>query len=387
MRKPLQISRVVIVYKHTHKRHTLNHLHSIAEQFESASRVLDVQEYGSGNVNDTFLVTLDSETEKHFVLQRINQHVFRRPELIVLNIRTFTQHVAERLRHERADPSRRWQVPRLIPTRGGQDYFLDSEGSFWRAISYVQGSQSWTKVQSAGHAQEVGYALGRFHSLISDLEIETLHDTLEGFHITPRYLRHYDEVLASGVQPTSPEVRYGMQFVEERRQCASALEDAREQGKLFLRPIHGDPKVDNVMIDQVTGQAVSIVDLDTVKPGLVHYDIGDCLRSCCNPLGEETHDLDSVCFETNLARAILRGYLAASNGFLQENDYAYLYDCIRLITFELGLRFFTDHLEGNVYFKARYPDHNLWRALVQFKLAASIEAQEPEIRSIIGELR
>jgi Ser/Thr protein kinase RdoA (MazF antagonist) len=363
-------------------------LHSIAEQFESAGQVVDVQEYGSGNVNDTFLVTLNSGTERQFVLQRINQRVFRRPELIVLNIRTFTRHVTERLRREPMEPSRRWQMPRLIPAKDGHDFFVDPEGAFWRAISFIPGSKSWMRIQSAEHAREVGYALGRFHSLISDLDIETLHDTLEGFHITPRYLAHYDEVLAQKeAKPASLEVEYGLRFIEERRKWASVLEDAKAHNQLFLRPIHGDPKVDNVMIDEVTGQAVSIVDLDTIKPGLVHYDIGDCLRSCCNPLGEETQDIEAVRFEADLGRAILQGYLGASNGFLHENDYVYLYDCIRLIAFELGLRFFTDYLEGNVYFKAKHTEHNLWRALVQFKLAASIEAQETEIRAIIDDLR
>lgn len=366
----------------------MDNLLYVADRFDLAGKVSNVREYGSGNVNDTFLVTLDSGANNHFVLQRINQHVFRRPELIILNIRTFTQHVQERLRREQNVQGRRWEVPCIIPTRDGRDFFTDAEGEFWRAISFVAGSKSLAKVESAGHAREVGYALGRFHSLISDLETGTLYDTLEGFHITPRYLRHYDEVLAAkSTPPASPEVRYGLRFVEARRQWATVLEDAKDRNQLVLRPIHGDPKVDNVMIDQVSGQAVSIVDLDTVKPGLVHYDIGDCLRSCCNPLGEETHELEAVCFEADLCRAILQGYLSVAQDFLSENDYVFLYDAARLIAFELGLRFFTDYLEGNVYFKARYPDHNLWRALVQFKLAESIEAQAAAIRAIIDDLR
>jgi Ser/Thr protein kinase RdoA (MazF antagonist) len=370
------------------KGQALNNLFSVAGQFESTGKVLNVQEYGSGNVNDTFLVTLDSSTDEHVVLQRINRHVFRRPELIVLNIRTFTRHVQEKLRREQNGASRRWETPRIIPARDGQDFYVDAEGEFWRAISFVAGSTSLPRVESAEHARQVGYALGKFHGLISDLETEKLHDTLEGFHITPGYLRHYDEVLAAGnKQPDCPEVRYGLRCVKERRAWASVLEDAKDQNTLVLRPIHGDPKVDNVMIDVATRQAVSIVDLDTVKPGLVHYDIGDCLRSCCNPLGEETHELDAVCFETDLCRAILQGYLSVAQDFLSESDYAFLYDAVRLIAFELGLRFFTDYLEGNVYFKARHPDHNLWRALVQFKLAESIEAQERAIRASIDDLR
>jgi hypothetical protein len=365
----------------------LNHLAVVAKQFRPAGNILDIQEYGCGNVNDTFLVTLDARQEKHFVLQRINTRVFCRPELVMLNMRTFTEHVHERLRRE-PNSGRRWQVPRIFSTQDGSSHFIDGEGSFWRAISFIEASKSFEQVQSVEHAREVGHALGRFQSLISDLATDKLYDTLEGFHIAPCYLRHYDKVLVrNGDAPKSPDVNYGQRFVQERRDWVPVLEDAKRQNKLRLRPIHGDPKVNNIMIDEATGQAVSIVDLDTVKPGLVHYDIGDCLRSCCNPLGEETTDFDAVRFETDLCQAILQGYLPLAKSFLDDNDYAYLYDAIRLIAFELGLRFFADYLEGNVYFKAKHQEHNLARAIVQFKLAESIERQEATIRAIIDDLR
>jgi len=165
------------------------------------------------------------------------------------------------------------------------------------------------------------------------------------------------------------------------------LENAREQGKLHLRPIHGDPKANNVLRDPDTGRAVGMVDLDTVKPGLVHYDIGDCLRSCCNPLGEETELWEDVRFDADLCRAVLQGYLSTARAFLSPADYEYLFDALRLLTFELGLRFFTDHLEGNVYFRTGREGHNLARALVQFRLTESIESQESAIRLIIRGLR
>jgi hypothetical protein len=363
-----------------------DNLLAVAEQFASAGGVLTVEEYGSGNVNDTYLVTQDSAKEKHFILQRISTRVFPRPELIMRNLRVFSDHVRVRLEREPLEPGRRWEMPRIFRAQDGQDFFIASDGSFWRAMSFIERVRSYDQVKSIAHAREVGYALGRFQSLISDLEVARLYDTLEGFHITPRYLRHYDEVLGRNT-PQSPEVAYGARFVAERRQWASVLEDAKNQGRLRLRPIHGDPKVNNVLIDETTGQAVSIVDLDTVKPGLVHYDTGDCLRSCCNPLGEETQRIEEVHFETDICRAILEGYLPLARGFLDENDYPYLYDSVRLIAFELGLRFFTDYLEGNVYFKVRYPEHNLQRALVQFRLTESIESHESEIRTIIDELR
>jgi Ser/Thr protein kinase RdoA (MazF antagonist) len=254
-------------------------------------------------------------------------------------------------------------------------------------LSFIDAAETFDTVKDTGHAQEVGSALGRFHSLLSDLVPDRLADTLPGFHITPGYLAHYDEVLGRRSARPSPEVNYGLRFVAERWAWAPVLANALALGRLSLRPIHGDPKVNNVMLDTATGQAVGMVDLDTVKPGLVHYDIGDCLRSGCNPWGEETGDWEMVRFEPELCRAMLAGYLSLARDFLTDHDYAYLHDAIRLLAFELGLRFFTDYLAGNVYFKARHPEHNLVRALVQFKLTESIESQAGAIRAIIRDLR
>ncbi len=365
----------------------LDNLITIAGQFKPQGQVIDIQAFGNGNINDTFLVNLDSREENHFILQRINTQVFRQPELVMQNMRTFTEHVCKRLQHVPLSAGRCWKVPRVLLTQNDQDYWIAPEGSFWRALSFIDASQSFDTIQDIKHAREVGYALGTFHSLISDLPPERLADTLEGFHITPRYLQHYDEVLAKNCANKSPEVNYCLQFVSQRRAWAHVLEDAKAQGKLPLRPMHGDPKINNVMIDTATGQAISIIDLDTVKPGLVHYDIGDCLRSGCNLQGEETEGWETVRFESDLSQAILQGYLSQAKDFLTKNDYEYLYDAIRLIAFELGLRFFTDYLEGNVYFKVRYQEHNLARALVQFQLTESIESQATAIRAIIQDLK
>jgi Ser/Thr protein kinase RdoA (MazF antagonist) len=365
----------------------LDNLFAVADQFKPQGKVVAIDEYGNGNVNDTFLVTLDSKKEKYFILQRINTQVFRQPELIMLNMRTFTEHVRQRLQSSSPSPGRRWEVVRVFSAKDGQDHWIDPEGAFWRAISFIDGAQSFDTIEDIEHAKEVGFALGMFHNLLSDLPSEKLVDTLEGFHITPGYLYHYDEVLTQKHPDKSPEVNYSLQFIKERRGWANVLENAKGQGRLDLRPIHGDPKVDNVMIDNTTGQAVSIVDLDTVKPGLVHYDIGDCLRSGCNPVGEEVEQWEQARFDPEICQAILQGYLSLARDFLTENDYEYLYDAIRLISFELGLRFFTDYLEGNVYFKADHQEHNLARALVQFKLTESIESQATAIRSIIRDIR
>ena len=376
-------------------------LYTIAQQFAAPGEVQTGQAYGSGNVNDTYLVTVaptanaaipnnaSQQRGYRFVLQRVNTHVFRRPELILLNMQTFLGHMAAQMVGQQMEGGKRWEMPHILLAAGGQPYYLDPDGGFWRAISLIEGAKTYPKIRDAAHAREAGIALGRFHRLLSNLEPLQLHDTLPGFHITPQYLATYDQGLSSDVAQqrikgeTAAQVAWGMAFVEERRIWADALEEACARGELVLRAIHGDPKVDNILIDDESGQAVSIIDLDTVKPGLVHYDIGDCLRSCCNPAGEETTALETVIFDTSLCQVILAGYLQEAAHFFTKFDYAYLYDAIRLITFELGLRFFADYLAGDVYFKTRHPTHNLERALVQFHLVQSIETQEPAIRSII----
>jgi Ser/Thr protein kinase RdoA (MazF antagonist) len=365
----------------------LDRLTSIAQQFAGSKQVTAIRAFGSGNINDTFLVTIEDEIEPHFVLQRINTHVFLQPGLVMQNMRIFTQHVCDKLQREGNNSARRWAVPRVLLTSDGQDGWVEPDESYWRAISFIDDSESIDIIKGVEHGREIGYALGRFHHLISDLDPTQLADTLEGFHITPKYLEYYHRVLPTYTGEVNPEVDYCLKFIQERQEWARVLEDAKSDGKLPLRPIHGDPKVNNVMICTTTQQAIGIIDLDTVKPGLVHYDIGDCLRSGCNPLGEETKEWEHVHFDTVMCRSILTGYLSQASGFLTDYDYEYLFDGIRLIAFELGLRFFTDHLAGNVYFKVKYPTHNLDRALVQFKLTESIEAQSQTIRQIIEDLR
>ena len=356
----------------------------IAEQFAPFKRVLDLHEFGNGNINDTYLVTIDADEqgypqEKHFVLQRINTQVFKQPRLIMQNMRTFTEHMRRRALTE----GHHWIMPRVISTCDGEDFYIDRDGNFWRAISYVYGTRSYETIKDSKIAYEVGYALGTFQYLISDLPITLLSDTLEGFHIMPRYIQNFDQAFSHNGYKKGPEVTYCLKFIEQRRAFGYVLERAREQGKLPLRVVHGDPKVNNVMIEESTGRAISLVDMDTVKPGLIHYDIGDCMRSGCNPLGEETENWEAVHFDPEIGAAILEGYLTQARNFLTAADYEYLFDSIRLLAFELGMRFFTDYLAGNVYFKVKHPQHNLQRALVQFKLTESIEAHEPDIRHLI----
>lgn len=272
------------------------------------------------------------------------------------------------------------QIPDIL-NAGDSTYYQDENNDCWRALSFVAHSESLETIGSLSDAEQVGFALGHFHRLLSDLDPQSLHDTLPGFHITPAYLMHYQQVLAQSTRPlTSPESRYCADFIAQHQTFADELEQAKQQGLLSLRVIHGDPKLNNFLFDKSSHSIISLIDLDTVKPGLVHYDIGDCLRSCCQTT-------DPVGFDPTICAAILKSYLAEAGAFFTDYDYAYLYPAIRLIPFELGIRFFTDYLVGNRYFKVSKPEQNLQRALAQFQLCDSIQKQERALQQLITQLK
>ncbi|MEB3170201.1 MAG: phosphotransferase, partial [Synechococcaceae cyanobacterium] len=313
---------------------------AVAERFRIAGPVTSVAPLGNGNVNATFLVRVEAPGEPGYVLQRLNTRVFRQPRWVMGNLQTLLGHVAERLAREAGPGSHgrpeagHWRLPQVVPARDGEEAWVEDGASFWRMLTYVEGSRTVEVPEDAEQARAVGQALGTFHALIHDLPVDTLADTLEGFHVTPLYLAQYRRALAEHRGPVGEELAWAQAFVAEREELAGVLERARERGELRARPIHGDPKVNNVLLDAASGAAIGLVDLDTVKPGLVQWDIGDCLRSACNPLGEETEDWRAVRFEPALAEALLAGYLGAARGFLEEADYAYLVPAIRLIAFE-----------------------------------------------------
>ena len=358
---------------------------AIASQFAFPGEILSVDEYGSGNVNNTYLVRVaGAQGILNFILQRLSPAVFPKPEQIMHNLRALDNHVRPKLL---AHPEHRWELPSIIPSLNGADYLRDEDGAVWRSQTFIADTQTFDAITSESQAEEAGRALGFFHALIHDLPAHLLHDTLPGFHVTPGYLAAYEALAASPPRPDqSEQALFCQRFIAERKEASEVLEAARLRGELLPYPIHGDPKLSNILFSRDTGEAISLIDLDTVKPGLLHYDIGDCLRSCCNAAGEDV-DLAEVSFNLAYCGAILRGYLPQVASFFSVADYRYIYDAVRLIAFELGLRFFSDHLAGDVYFRIRRPGQNLHRAMVQFALCQSIEAQEAEIKNIVRDFQ
>jgi len=363
----------------------LKHIASVAKQFSFGGIVVKSVRLCSGNVNETFLVSFDTSATR-VILQRVNQGVFRKPSLVMENMIIISDHVQQIYSSSPAADKHRLVIPRIYKTIDGCSYTVDNDGGFWRALEYIENAIAYDTIQNSGHAREAGRALGTFHQLLADLNPDRLNDTLPFFHNSPHYLVQYQEVDKVHTVKKSPELSFCADFIKRRTDRVSILEDAYESGKLHHRIIHGDPKISNILMDDVSGRARAIIDLDTVKPGLVHYDLGDCLRSCCNILGEETQDYERVSFDLDIAEAILSGYVSEARGCLLENDISYFYSAIWLLAFELGMRFLTDYLAGNVYFAVDFPEHNLCRSLVQFKLTEDIERKEQKIRNVIDRM-
>lgn len=353
-------------------------MREILEQFcpSDFGDEVELNPLGEGNINGTWLVRSPRRT---FVLQRLNPAVFPRPELIMANLATLSDY----FQRKQDLCGRRWEPSALLATEVGEPFYTDEAGVAWRAMTYIEGTVTYQQINTSARAQEVGWALGHFHRLLADLPPSVLHETLPGFHVLPRYLAQFDQVCQGGIGPESAELRFCLDFVEARRAEADTLERARQRGVTGIRVVHGDPKAANVLFDALNDQAVSLIDLDTVGPGLVLADIGDCLRSCCNPLGEMAADPVRVEFDPDLCRALLTGYLSEAGSLLTPPERELIFTAVRLITFELGLRFFTDHLAGDSYFKVSCRGQNLHRALIQFHLVQSIERQQEAITRIV----
>ncbi|MEK6749744.1 MAG: aminoglycoside phosphotransferase family protein [Pseudomonadota bacterium] len=358
---------------------------NIANEFLSAQSVATVHALGSGLINDTYLVHCAGVGARDFVLQRVNSSVFAAPQLIIDNIQKVSTHLAQQ--HHSGDETKTLILPTLYQTHAGNYFFVDADGGFWRAMSYIPHTYSIKVLSNVTQAEAVGFALGAFHHALLSIAPNDLHVTLPGFHITPRYLAQYDDILAHGATLPPLQEWYDCHAaVAQGRSGAGVLENAKFSGQLTERPIHGDPKLDNFLFDRTTQGVVSLIDLDTLQPGLIHYDIGDCIRSCCNTGGESPSGIDAVDFNLDYCRGILQGYFSGAQNTLTAKDIEYLYAAIRLIPWELGLRFLTDHLAGDRYFKVATRGQNLHRARVQFRLYAEIVRHRTYLLQIIASL-
>jgi Ser/Thr protein kinase RdoA (MazF antagonist) len=343
----------------------------VASRFDIAPPLCLCGPLGRGLINDTFRIDAGGQG---YVLQRINARVFPHPEQIMANLLVLRDLL------DPGDPGGP-RTPRLILARDGASFVRDAEGAVWRMMELIPDAISLAEIQSADEAREVGRVLGAFHRAGAGLPVKRFGISLPGFHATPEYLRRLHQVAGSARR--GPEVEALLAFVDARQALAERLDQERRAGRIPTRITHGDPKLDNILFSSDRRRALALIDLDTVQPGLIQHDLGDCLRSCCNRQGEGAADPRGACFDLDLCAEILDGYAAETRGVLSEADVAALYQGIQVMPFELGIRFLTDYLEGNRYFRVEHPEQNLRKAQVQLALAADIERQEAEIRRII----
>jgi Ser/Thr protein kinase RdoA (MazF antagonist) len=348
---------------------------AVAGYFALHSPIRSVERYGDGLINDTYLTICGGS---RYLLQRINRQVFPDPRRIMSNLSVLTKHL-----ENRAGGGLR--IPTLIASRDGLPYVLDEDGGIWRLMAFIPDARVLRRIDDPEQARETGRILGRFHMLTRDLAPDSMSVTLPGFHVTPVYLERLRRVVDARSPRLTDEIRNAVMRATGRKVGVSALEDALREGRIPVRVIHGDPKLDNILFDCTTGRAVSLIDLDTVQPGLVHHDLGDCLRSCCNRGGESGGGGSEVVFDLALCREILTAYAEQTREVLGAAEIELIFDAIRLIPFELGVRFLTDHLEGDRYFRVTQRGQNLRKALIQLSLVDDIERNEPEIRKMVAQ--
>ncbi|MFB1488782.1 MULTISPECIES: phosphotransferase enzyme family protein [unclassified Thiocapsa] len=350
-------------------------LTTIVEAFEIPAPVETIDPYGRGLINDTFRVEAGGT---RYVLQRINGAVFPDPLRIMSNIQALDRQAQQHL-------DLGFRVPALIATRAGDAGLRTPDGNVWRLMTLIEDAVGLPRIEDPKQAREVGRLLGRFHTLLQALPAEALGVTLPGFHDTPGYLARFLSVLER-VEGTrnDPAVETCVRFAIDRQALAWRLADTRERGGIPQRVIHGDPKLDNILFDRDSGHALALIDLDTLQPGLILHDIGDCLRSCCNRGGESADGHNRVSFDLAIAEPILHAYAEQTRDWLNAEEIALIPEAIRLMPFELGLRFLTDHLEGDRYFKVAEPGENLRKAGIQFALVTDIEGKAEDIGAMVS---
>jgi aminoglycoside phosphotransferase (APT) family kinase protein len=359
---------------------------SLAEKFQILGALREAVPHGSGHINDTFAATFSvSGTRVRYIFQRINHRVFRDPQALMGNILRVTVEVRRHLINSGvSDYTRRGLT--VVPALDGLPFVRDEEGSYWRCYLFIEGASTYDSIREPRTAYEAARAFGQFQRMLTELPGPRLNETIPDFHNTPARFRRLQEAVAADSCGRLAEVGAEWDFIRSREALVGVLSDLQAKGEIPERITHNDTKLNNVMIDDATGTGICVIDLDTVMPGLALHDFGDMVRSATSPAAEDEKDLSKVVMRLPVFEALLRGYLSGAGAFLNEAEKAHLVFSGKLITLEIGIRFLTDYLEGDTYFKTKRPGQNLDRCRSQLALVASIEAQEAAMEKLAREV-
>lgn len=362
------------------------HLQEISKQFQIYGQILHAEPCKIGHINETYTATYDQGgVLVRYIHQKVNQGVFRNPVAVMDNVMRVTQH----LRHKLTAQSARQMTRRaltVVPTRDGRPFYCDGNGEFWRTYVFVERVQSFEAVQTASQAFEAGKAFGEFQAMLVDLPGDRLHETIPEFHNTRKRFDALKQAVEDDHCNRARFAREEIRFALDQEGWVDTLLDAQRRGDIVERITHNDTKFNNVMLDWETGRAMCVVDLDTVMPGLVHYDFGDMVRTTTSPTLEDEKDLAKVEMQMPMFEALARGYVSAASAFLTPVERKHLAFAGRLITFTIGIRFLTDYLRGDTYFRVHRPDHNLDRCRTQLQLVRSIMEQEETMQALVDSL-
>ena len=338
--------------------------------------------FGNGNINDTYQLTFDQGGVRlHYILQRINHQVFTKPDLVMENVTRVTDHILSEIRAKRLETRKR--TLRWLRTPEGASFVRDAAGNCWRAYIFIERARAYEALETPEQAYQVAAAFGEFQQQLCDLPGGRLHETIPDFHNTPRYFRKLEEAIKADIAGRARRVGSEIDFLMERASETDTLIRLNKEGSIPERVTHNDTKANNILIDDLSGEGVCVLDLDTVMPGLSLYDFGDMVRSGANPAEEDEQDLDKVGMSFPMYKAFHEGYLHSAGGMMTPAEREMMPFSCKLLTMELASRFLADYLSGDTYFKVRRPSQNLDRARTQIKLVQSMEAQFPKMVALL----
>lgn len=357
-------------------------LKEAAAAFATDGEAISCQRYGSGHINDTFRLIC----EKHpYILQRMNTDIFQDPVSLMRNIEGVTTFLRQEVMKNNGDPDR--ETLNLIRTREGAPYYVDSRGNYWRMYLFIEGATCYNLVEKPEDFYQSGKAFGHFQRLLAHYPARELAETIPGFHDTPGRFRAFRKAVEEDICGRASEVQNEIQFVMDREQDMGLAMDMLAKGELPLRVTHNDTKLNNIMIDDKTGQAICIIDLDTVMPGLAVNDFGDSIRFGASTADEDERDLSKVSCDMELFELYTKGFVEGCAGSLTDKELDMLPIGAMVMTYECGMRFLADYLDGDIYFKTHREGHNLDRCRTQFKLVADMEKKLSAMNAIVDKYR
>jgi hypothetical protein len=361
-------------------------LQEISKKFQIYGEILHAETLKIGHINETYTATYDQGgTRVRYIHQKINQNVFRNPSGVMKNVMRVTAHLRKKQEHQGSrDVTRRSLI--LIPTREGKSYYQNGGGEVWRTFVFIEGVETYEAVQSPAQAYQAGRAFGEFQNLLVDLPGGRLVETIPDFHNTRKRFEALQKAIADDHYNRAKDAKAEIAFAQAREGIVGIILDAMAKGQIPERITHNDTKFNNVMLDVLTGEAMCIVDLDTVMPGCALYDFGDMVRTTTSSTLEDEMDLGKVRMQMPMFKKLAQGYLSAADQFLTKAERKMIAFSGKLITYEIGIRFLTDYLSGDKYFRIHRPGHNLDRCRTQFKLVESIERQEAHMQRFVDNL-